>query len=710
MKTVRNLLTTIVFAAALTLLAGFVSIKAEAKVTDGAIPYTGDEVNSIKADGNNFGMFSPQPGTRIGLAGDSVIIHYVPKNATIYGWIHWGAINDAELTKDVAFTKEGTSGYYDIVLPKSACGKAVMIAPIKNDGTGTTTTQYYLAVPSADNISNWESLTVTNKLNMFKIIDAHYSTADSAIFIVLSGSGYHDLIPATYDEAVALGDNRDSWIKGSLDDNDKWGFLIPVDTSKPYMPLVAVSNSYLTKYEAGQNPLERAFYPRQISLDFANKSLVSDDYHETIDLVLTNNVKMFKPSSATMTTSGGPNSNGYTVTVDLTMENTSFSKVYFGEKEEAETAGDKVIDLSAGNIFKGITVEEITKPGDTSSIVSSLDQKKIISFYSTSKQIWYERFVTISKKNKTIVFDSSDANYSKVNDAIAAIPADLSIYTDETAKAVNDAKDAVVTGLNVNHQDEVDAMAQAINDAVGKLYTKAQANQDAADNVQALIDKAKESYSTAAQKQAAIDAAKAAFDKLTDEQKALLTSDAQKDLNDAQTAANTQKSKEQAAELKKMVGTTAKIGALIYKVTSTTTAAVVKPVKNTNTSVNIPGSVKIKGKTFKVTAINANAFKSNKKLKSLTIGPNVKTIGASAFQDCVKLKTITIPASVTNIGAKAFAKCKKAKKLIIKGTAIKSFGKKAFAKTGIKKFSAPAKVRKSYRKKLIKAGMKKSVK
>ena len=189
MKTVRNLLTTIIFSAALTLLAGFASIKAEAKVTDGAIPYAGTEVTSIKENGDNFGMFTPQPGTRIGLAGDSVIIHYVPKNTTVYGWIHWGPSSDKELTKDVALTKEGTSGYFDIVLPKSACGKAVMIAPIKSDGSGaTTTTQYYLAVPSADNISNWESLTVTNKLNMFKVTNAYYSSADSAIFFVLSGN------------------------------------------------------------------------------------------------------------------------------------------------------------------------------------------------------------------------------------------------------------------------------------------------------------------------------------------------------------------------------------------------------------------------------------------------------------------------------------------------------------------------------------------
>lgn len=64
------------------------------------------------------------------------------------------------------------------------------------------------------------------------------------------------------------------------------------------------------------------------------------------------------------------------------------------------------------------------------------------------------------------------ADYTAVEDAIDAIPADLSIYTDETVKAVNDAVAAVVYGLGETQQDVVNGYAADINTAVGKLAEK----------------------------------------------------------------------------------------------------------------------------------------------------------------------------------------------------------------------------------------------
>ena len=70
------------------------------------------------------------------------------------------------------------------------------------------------------------------------------------------------------------------------------------------------------------------------------------------------------------------------------------------------------------------------------------------------------------------ILGKSVADYSKVDAAIAKIPADLSIYTDETVKAVTDAKNAVVRNLDVTKQAEVDKMAKAIEDAVVGLKLK----------------------------------------------------------------------------------------------------------------------------------------------------------------------------------------------------------------------------------------------
>ena len=65
-----------------------------------------------------------------------------------------------------------------------------------------------------------------------------------------------------------------------------------------------------------------------------------------------------------------------------------------------------------------------------------------------------------------------EADYTAVDEAIASIPADLSGYTNETVKAVEDAKNAVVRGKDITQQEQVDAMAAAIRDAVSKLEKK----------------------------------------------------------------------------------------------------------------------------------------------------------------------------------------------------------------------------------------------
>lgn len=64
------------------------------------------------------------------------------------------------------------------------------------------------------------------------------------------------------------------------------------------------------------------------------------------------------------------------------------------------------------------------------------------------------------------------ADYTEVDEALAKIPADLSVYTDTSAAAVENAKNAVVRGKNITEQAAVDAMAAAINDAVAALEKK----------------------------------------------------------------------------------------------------------------------------------------------------------------------------------------------------------------------------------------------
>ena len=92
----------------------------------------------------------------------------------------------------------------------------------------------------------------------------------------------------------------------------------------------------------------------------------------------------------------------------------------------------------------------------------------------------------------------------------------------------------------------------------------------------------------------------------------------------------------------------------------------------------IPATVKVKGVTYKVTAISDKAFKGNKKLTTVTIGSNVTKIGKEAFSGCKNLKKITVTAGkLKTISKNAFKGINKKATITVKGT------KKA--KTALKK-------------------------
>ena len=93
---------------------------------------------------------------------------------------------------------------------------------------------------------------------------------------------------------------------------------------------------------------------------------------------------------------------------------------------------------------------------------------------------------TTALTNAKAALELADADYTAVNDAKASVPADLSGYTAESAKAVTDALAAVVEGKKKTEQEAVDAMAKAINDAVTALealanYADVEAAIDAAE-------------------------------------------------------------------------------------------------------------------------------------------------------------------------------------------------------------------------------------
>ena len=95
-----------------------------------------------------------------------------------------------------------------------------------------------------------------------------------------------------------------------------------------------------------------------------------------------------------------------------------------------------------------MSVKWVETFGQPETLKNLLDEPFIVSFHSTKKDAWYERKLTVSEAEGTIVFDSvPQADYKAVVAAIAKVPSDLSIYTDETAQAVEDALAGVVQFL-----------------------------------------------------------------------------------------------------------------------------------------------------------------------------------------------------------------------------------------------------------------------
>lgn len=120
------------------------------------------------------------------------------------------------------------------------------------------------------------------------------------------------------------------------------------------------------------------------------------------------------------------------------------------------------------------------------------------------------------------------------------------------------------------------------------------------------------------------------------------------------------------------VGTKYTVSTGVYKVikSSATSKEVTftKPKNSKKISLTIPATIKIGGQTYKVTEIAQKAFKNNNKLRSVTIGKNVKKIGKETFSGCKKLNKITINSTVLKsvgknaikgINAKATIKCPK---------------------------------------------------
>ena len=545
------------------------------------IPYDGNDIKFVKEDlTSGFGMFAAQDGTTCEIDGDNVVIHFVPKNTTTYGGLHWGAITDTNLTKDVTFNTDGT---IDLTLPADEyCGYAHPVAPIKKtDETATTSTQYYLAIPAKDKLpvksddadytavdaalakvpadlsiyTDETAAAVTAAVNavvrdkpaseqaavdamaqaiedaiaalqkkdsgddpaetentslhpindeaMFKIVNAFLETKDGKTELVfaLSSTGYKDVIPATYEEALAM-DNKDAWAsykeaevdckytaRGTEADEgvqNKYQFRVPVkvnETGKTKIPMISVSARERDNAEkaagTGKPDYSKAFMARQFIIDMDSKELHTGNYQEEMPITVTSEIETFKvEKEGVISILGCPPANEYEAKPTITLSDQVYDKAFIGkaenvdEEKAVEVGKDGKIKLDFINSrSKGISLIDGTNP-------------ITVAFHVKETGEWIDREFVMDLANKKITITGEEiktkddiketpANYNKVNEAKEeAENIDNELFTEDSIRGLSEALDAVEENLTADKQKEVNEMADNINAAMKKLKLK----------------------------------------------------------------------------------------------------------------------------------------------------------------------------------------------------------------------------------------------
>lgn len=151
-----------------------------------------------------------------------------------------------------------------------------------------------------------------------------------------------------------------------------------------------------------------------------------------------------------------------------------------------------------------------------------------------------------------------------------------------------------------------------------------------------------------------------------------------------------------------------------YKVTgassSNPTVAYAGPANSGAKSISIPDSITYQRVTYRVTSVEAKAFKGNKNITSVKMGSKITKIGDSAFENCSKLKSVTVGSGVTSIGKNTWKGCRNLKTITVKSKKLGSVGKNALKSIHKKcKIKVPVSKVKAYKKNFKGKGQAKSV-
>ena len=117
------------------------------------------------------------------------------------------------------------------------------------------------------------------------------------------------------------------------------------------------------------------------------------------------------------------------------------------------------------------------------------------------------------------------------------------------------------------------------------------------------------------------------------------------------------------------------------------TATYLKNIKLGAKKIIVADKVTIGNTSIVITAIDANAFRRNKKVTSIIVGKNIIKIGKGAFKNCSKLKKITFQTALLkskDIGKNAFKGIPKTCTIKVPKSKKKGYAK-SFRKKGLNK-------------------------
>lgn len=318
--------------------------------------------------------------------------------------------NSKSMTHVFLGEKKGESGLdsdnLDLFNPETnATGKDVyplkdkkVIIPVKLNGktpfAGRTTAmsdphwiQYWYTIKLDEPEVNPEEiiLTPTNKINMFRLVSAKVVTekGESYLVFALSGRGYEYIIKDDVKSAEKKGDHPENWAKFTINENDKYEFKIPFDKKETKIPLVAVSQKYYDMFKAGKVEFSRCLYARQVVVDLEKKTIVSDNYHNFVDLKVDNKAKDLSVKSAVIEEVGSPFANDFERNLTLNVKNDSIDKLFLGTAVEAEKAEEKDVIKLVENKFILNKLENV-------------ETRFPVAFHNKKDGKWYDRFMTVA--------------------------------------------------------------------------------------------------------------------------------------------------------------------------------------------------------------------------------------------------------------------------------------------------------------------------